>query len=229
LNLLAYEGMVSTVTGSSSNSYATDFRSICGGRRIPGTTIKVPTGCSMLVYEVYGGDNRVVNSYLYQPSTAIAFQNTIYIPKTMAVITTTAPTALVETYYSCVLDVWNSIYAAIGLANSSVQFFVLVGFFLYFSSLLLYLNQYEKRGIESLKQKQRRLAKEAEIREAKLTRVAEVFDNMKLQFDALCEDMKKGDRSFSGFERAVIMAEDPAAGGEGIGEGYQRVAGDAGV
>jgi hypothetical protein len=51
----------------------------------------IPFGCAMLVYEVYGGDNRVVNQYLYQPSTA-----------------TKAPAALVETYYSCVFGVWNS-------------------------------------------------------------------------------------------------------------------------
>lgn len=180
--------MISTIFGSSQRSFHADFRKICSGN---GT---IASGCAMFAFEVYGGDNRVVNEYSYQPSSTPAYQDTIYNQRTMTVITKRAPTSLVETYYSCVLSVWDSIFQAIGLANSSVQFFVTVGFFIYFYSVVTYLNKMQNKDIEMLKTKKRRIARENKMREKQLDRVASVFSVMKTRFDALCDDIKAGDK-----------------------------------
>jgi hypothetical protein len=184
----SYDAMISTILGASAHSFRSDFRKICSGN---GT---VAAGCAMFVFEVYGGDNRVVNEYSYQPTATPAYHDSIYSSRTMAVITKRAPTSLIETYYSCVLSIWDSIFQAIGLANSSVQFFVTVGFFIYFYSVVTYLNKVQKKEIELLKQKKRRMAREALMREKQLDRVAVVFGVMKTRFDALCDDKKSGDR-----------------------------------
>ena len=165
----------------------------------------------MFAFEVYGGDDRVVNEFSYQPSSTPAYQDTIYNARTMTVITKRAPTSLVETYYSCVLSTWDSIFQAIGLANSSVQFFVTVGFFIYFYSVVTYLNKVHNKDIEMLKAKKRRLAREYKMREKQLDRVATVFGVMKTRFDALCDDIKAGDKNFTGFERAVVLTEEENA------------------
>lgn len=185
----------------------------------------------MFAFEVYGGDDRVVNEFSYQPSSTPAYQDTIYNARTMTVISKRAPTSLVETYYSCVLSTWDSIFQAIGLANSSVQFFVTVGFFIYFYTVVTYLNKVQKKDIELLKAKKRRLAREYKMREKQLDRVATVFGVMKTRFDALCDDIKAGDKvrfsrqwtldlfphisvsikNFTGFERAVVLTDEENA------------------
>lgn len=201
MSRVGYDASITTILSQSKASYGSDFKKICSGNN------SIASGCAMFAFEVYGGDNRIVNQFLYQPSSTPAFTDTLYAPRTMAVITKRAPTSLVETYYSCVLGVWDSIFQAIGLANSTVQFFVTVGFFLYFYSVVTYLNKIRNKDIEMLKSKKKRLAREAKLREKQLDRVAETFSVMKTRFDALCDDIKSGDRNLRGFERAVLLTE----------------------
>ncbi len=193
ISRISYDAMISTVLGTPNptkgkkSTWQTDFGKICNG------TV-VAAGCAMFAFEVYGGDNRIVNEFLYQPSTTPAFTDTLYSARTMAVVMKRAPTSLIETYYSCVLGIWDSIFQAIGLANSSVQFFITVGFFIYFYTVVTYLNKVQNKEIELLKEKKKRLAREAKMREKQLDRVATVFSVMKTRFDALCDDVKAGDR-----------------------------------
>lgn len=194
-----YDASITTILSQSKTSYGSDFKKVCSGNN------SIASGCAMFAFEVYGGDNRIVNQFLYQPSSTPAFTDTLYASRTMAVIIKRAPTSLVETYYSCVLGVWDSIFQAIGLANSTVQFFVTVGFFLYFYSVVTYLNKIRNKDIEMLKSKKKRLAREAKLREKQLDRVAETFSVMKTRFDALCDDIKSGDRVSSFFHVPVLI------------------------
>lgn len=83
--------MISTLIGTSSKTggFAVDFNKICNGTL-------APPGCAMLAFEVYGGNNRAVNKYSYQPSSTPAFSNTMYNSKTMYILTRKPPTQLIE-------------------------------------------------------------------------------------------------------------------------------------
>jgi hypothetical protein len=69
--------------------------------------------------EVYGGTNRDISHYYYQPSINPAFKDTIYDEKLLNLLALKTPTSLVETYYSCVMSTWRAVYDAIGLGAAT--------------------------------------------------------------------------------------------------------------
>lgn len=112
--------MISALYGRSQTSYYDDFEKICSSAE----DSTVPSGCAVIAIEFYGGDNRILTTYAFQPSITPAYTNTIYDAKSMFLLSKYPPTVLIETYYSCVLSTWEAFYQAAGLANSSVQLYL---------------------------------------------------------------------------------------------------------
>lgn len=50
------------------------------------------------------------------------------------------PTKLIQNYFSCVMNVWDSFYAATGLASSNSQLYIALGIAVYLFVLVTYQN-----------------------------------------------------------------------------------------
>jgi hypothetical protein len=85
--------MTSTNYGitNGSRTFTADFAELCSPE-VNGA----PAGCAMFTIEFFGGDDRVVSIYDFQPSLAPAFSNTLFLPKAMKRITQYPPTKLIQ-------------------------------------------------------------------------------------------------------------------------------------
>lgn len=199
LTISAYNAMISTLLGSSLTTYRQEFQSICNGTDSSISTA-VMRGCAMFAFEIYGGDDRAVNKYLFQPSTVVSYANTLYNTKTMAVITKKPPTSLTEKYYSCVLDYWPAVLQAVGVANSTVSFFLQIGFFFWFYGIMLYLHKVRKqKDVKFLKDKMM----EEEAQKERLLKMVDSFETMQLWFDALASDVVHDKDDLANFKAIV--------------------------
>eukprot|EP01034_Spumella_vulgaris_P022688 gene22688-28837_t len=183
----AYPALISTIVGESDkgSTFRKDFNGLCKGS-VSSTGVNVPGGCAMMAFEVFGGDNRQISTYAFQPGISPAFYNTFYDVKTMFKLSKTPPTVLIETYYSCVNDQWNSFYNAAGLANSNVQLYLTVAFMVYMYLIVF-----------------RCAAKTSSSRRRRRSR----WPARKMRFDALVEDSKAGDANHTSFKHAIAMTE----------------------
>lgn len=101
---VGYEAMISTLLGSSAHSFTRDFDRICRSSNSTSTAtgryqeanVTVPDGCAMLAVEIYGGDNRVVNAYQYQPSTTPAYSSSLYSARSFRALLQNPPVKLIE-------------------------------------------------------------------------------------------------------------------------------------
>jgi hypothetical protein len=201
----SYKAMIDTIVGEAGpgSSFKKDFALLGKGT----ADTPVPGGMAMLAFEVYGGDNREVSTYAFQPGITPAFYNTFYNARTMFLLSKYPPTLLVETYYTCVLSQWMSFYQAAGLANSNVQLYLTVAFMAYMYMLVFYQTKVLHNEIKFKSAKEKEAQKMEEHRQEVLDEVIQHFSIMRYRFDALVEDSKAGDKDFSGFNMAIAMSE----------------------
>ena len=153
---IAYNAIIDTIFGTDvpdSNghyhTYGTDFNNLCS----PDVDESIAAGCAILSFEIYGGNDRSISTFYYQPSSTPAFSNTIYLATALKKLQTNTPTSLVETYYSCVLAPWPAFYTAVGLGASSVGIWVPLAFTLYMFISVQWLNAFHNAQIPGLKKK----------------------------------------------------------------------------
>eukprot|EP01035_Chromulina_nebulosa_P018737 gene18737-24502_t len=108
----AYRALTDTILDNY-DDITDSFMNLCSGAIVKDQII--PPGCALLAVEFYGGDDRHVSDYYYQPAT-IAFTNNIYLSYAMKNILTNPPTRLVQLYYDCVLSPVDSFFTSTGLA-----------------------------------------------------------------------------------------------------------------
>jgi len=135
-------------TAPATRSYAKDFAALCSETVNPNIT----SGCALLAFNVYGGDDRSISNFFYQPTSTPAFNNTIYNLKELRRLQKYTPTSLIQTYYSCVLAPWPALLNAVGVGFSSATVFVVVGFAVYTFMILFVMNRYFGANIPSKKQ-----------------------------------------------------------------------------
>jgi len=194
--------MIDTLVGYAGPkyTYASDFNTLCKEPNAPG-------GCAMMAFEVYGGDNREISKFAYQPGIVPAFFNTFYNAKTMFLLAKNPPTQLIETYYTCVLSQWQSFYQAAGLANSNVQLYLSVAFMVYMYIVVFYHQKVLNVDVKLKSKKEAEAAVQEDFRQAALDEVLLNFGIMKIRFDALVEDAKAADKDFVGFKTAIAITE----------------------
>jgi hypothetical protein len=205
----SYPALISTIVGEAGkgSSFRRDFTSLCRGANSSTSGVTVPGGCAMMAFEVFGGDNREVSTYAFQPGITPAFANTFYNAKTMFLLAKNPPTLLIETYFTCVLSQWNSFYNAAGLANSNVQLYLTVAFMVYMYLVVFYHTKVLRQDIQFKAEKEKEAARDEELKQEVLDDVIQNFAIMKMRFDALVEDSKAGDKDLSGFRHAIEMSE----------------------
>lgn len=137
-------------TTSSTSSFTKDFNRICSGKKSSEYT---PSGCAIFSIEFYGGSNRIVSIYDYQPSNTPSYTNTLYNSQVMAYAVKTPPTVLIQSYYSCVMTVWNALQAASGLAVANTQAYIGLGIMAYVYVAILIYNQLLKNFVPYKSQK----------------------------------------------------------------------------
>lgn len=137
-------------TTASTSSFTKDFNRICAGKKSSEYT---PSGCAIFSIEFYGGSNRIVSIYDYQPSNTPAYTNTLYNSQVMAYAVKTPPTVLIQSYYSCVMTVWNALQAASGLAVANTQAYIGLGIMAYVYIAVLIYNQLLKSFVPYKSQK----------------------------------------------------------------------------
>eukprot|EP00595_Chromulina_sp_UTEXLB2642_P002996 CAMPEP_0196767558 /NCGR_PEP_ID=MMETSP1095-20130614/41744_1 /TAXON_ID=96789 ORGANISM="Chromulina nebulosa, Strain UTEXLB2642" /NCGR_SAMPLE_ID=MMETSP1095 /ASSEMBLY_ACC=CAM_ASM_000446 /LENGTH=280 /DNA_ID=CAMNT_0042136003 /DNA_START=1261 /DNA_END=2104 /DNA_ORIENTATION=- len=108
----AYRALTDTILNNY-DDITESFDILCSGSIIEDQMI--PPGCALLAVEFYGGDDRHLSEYYYQPST-IAFTNNIFLSYAMKQILTNPPTRLVQLYYDCVLSPVSAFFTSTGLA-----------------------------------------------------------------------------------------------------------------
>eukprot|EP01033_Poteriospumella_lacustris_P013355 gene13356-9561_t len=118
------------------SSFARDFDRLCSGRP---NSAYAPRGCAVFSVEFYGGANRVVSSYAFQPANQPAFRNTLYDVGVLSYAVKTPPTVLIQSYFSCVKTVWQSLQAASGLAVANTQAYLGLAILAYvYVAILIY-------------------------------------------------------------------------------------------
>lgn len=151
-----YQAMISSLLGYSSKTFTEDFNAICGSNA---NSKFVPSGCAAFAIEFYGGDDRIVSIYDYQPANAPAFTNTLYNSKVMAYAVKTPPTILIQSYYSCVLRIYDALVQASGLSVANTQLYVSIAMIIY---VFMIVNFYNKIANEKVMFKSEKL-KAAEL------------------------------------------------------------------
>lgn len=63
------------------------------------------------------------------------------------------PTKLIQSYYSCIMKIWDAFFAATGLASSNTQLYIGLGLLAYMYLLVWYQNRVYKSEIRWKSQK----------------------------------------------------------------------------
>lgn len=213
VNNIAFDAVTDTIYGTGFpdnngryHTYADDFAKLCSSD----VDSTVSAGCALLSFEIYGGKNRAISEYYYQPSTTPAFTNTLYVSSELVALQKNTPTSLIQTYYSCVLAPWPAFYAAVGLGAASVGVWVPLAFAIYMLISVQWLNYFYKAEIPALKKKERDEAKAAELRDKDL-------DILLAQFKALRQDVMDGRIHVPRLMQAIDRGDDVISVPEGGG------------
>jgi len=93
-----------------------------------------------------GGQNRVINEFYFQPYSPtkfVAFTNTIY-NKVSFEAMYTAPTTLIQMYYTCVMTKGDALVNSIGLAQANSVVYTSLFFSFLMIAVVNYLNYVKK-------------------------------------------------------------------------------------
>eukprot|EP01035_Chromulina_nebulosa_P017424 gene17424-22976_t len=139
----SYDALISLLSYNYSNPSA--FNAICPGRKDKNGMF-IPAGCAAIAIEFYGGAEKEISEYYYQPDLN---NNQFTAYSVLNKLANNPPTSLIQQYYSCVLGVKDSFIQATGIAFSNATLYVGLGFIGLVFLIKFYLNHIERRGIKS--------------------------------------------------------------------------------
>jgi hypothetical protein len=147
-----------------------------------------PAGCSMIVIQMNGDNDRTISNAEVQPWSKngyVAFTNTMYKAKTMAAAMTPPIQGVIEPYYTCVLNKKDAWISSLGLAyaNTTVYTFIFISIIMWFTMIIL--NTFNRSNIKSIQ------ATNVDTMQQNDLLTNEMISTIK-QFQALKNDFKYG-------------------------------------